>query len=82
MFTLIGTIACPVVNAGDEPFSMAVDRTGIAYTVFFNPNRTDPLLGGELFRVSTATASCERDDLQAQPEPSVPHLRHGLLERR
>jgi hypothetical protein len=56
-FTLIGTIACPVVNAGDEPFSMAVDRTGIAYTVFSNPSNA--LLGGELFRVSTATASCQ-----------------------
>jgi hypothetical protein len=69
MFTLIGTIACPVVNAGDEPFSMAVDRTGIAYTVFFNPNPTDPLLGGELFRVSTATASCEATTYKPNQNP-------------
>jgi len=56
-FTKIGTIACPVVNVGDEPFSMAVDRTGIAYVVF--SNQTTLGLGGELFRVSTATAACE-----------------------
>ena len=61
-FTLIGTISCPVANPGDEPFSMAVDRTGIAYTVFTN---NDPALGGELFRVSTATASCQPTTYQA-----------------
>ncbi len=32
------------------PFSMAVDRTGIAYVLYSD---------GELFRVSTATAACE-----------------------
>jgi hypothetical protein len=46
-FRLIGKIACP---AGDAtPFSMAVDRRGIAYVLF-----TDE----RLYRVSTATAAC------------------------
>jgi hypothetical protein len=49
-FTKVGTIDCPA-PPGDEPFSMAVDRKGIAYIVF------DP--SGQLFRVSTATAACE-----------------------
>lgn len=48
-FHTIGTIACPALP-GDTPFSMAVDRDGIAY-VLFN--------FGELFRVSTLTASCQ-----------------------
>jgi hypothetical protein len=45
----LGTIACPAAP-GDQPFSMAVDRTGIAYVVF-RPS-------GDLFRVSTATLTC------------------------
>jgi hypothetical protein len=45
-FTQIGAIACP---SASQPFSMAVDRKGIAYIVFQD---------GELFRVSTATAAC------------------------
>jgi hypothetical protein len=48
--TRIGTIDCPL-DAGASPFSMAVDRKGIAYVVF-TPT-------GQLFRVSTATASCQ-----------------------
>src|SRR5215467_127517 len=48
-FTFIGPIACPTTTAGATPFSMAVDRKGIAFSVF-----TD----GELFRISTATAAC------------------------
>ncbi len=47
-FTSIGTIACPTAST-DFPFSMAVDRQGIAYVVFQS---------GNLFRVSTADASC------------------------
>jgi hypothetical protein len=49
-FTPIGTLKCPTVNAGAQPFSMAVDRTGIAYVLYQD---------GELFRVSTATARCQ-----------------------
>lgn len=46
-FRLVGTLACP---AGDAtPFSMAVDRRGVAYVLF-----TD----GNLFQVSTQTAAC------------------------
>ena len=48
-FTPIGTLACPD-PAGGQPFSMAVDRRGIAYSIF-----TD----GNLFRVDTASAACE-----------------------
>jgi len=55
--TTIGTISCPIANpmAAPTPYSMAVDRQGIASVVF-----TD----GELFRVSTATASCEATGFQ------------------
>jgi hypothetical protein len=45
-FTTIGQIVCP---SSSTPFSMAIDRAGIAYIVFQD---------GELFRVSTATAAC------------------------
>jgi hypothetical protein len=47
-FTTIGGLSCPA--QGGMPFSMAVDRTGIAYVLY-----TD----GEIFRVSTATAGCQ-----------------------
>jgi hypothetical protein len=47
-FTTIGHLSCPAAS-GSQPFSMAVDRTGIAYVLYED---------GELFRVSTATASC------------------------
>jgi hypothetical protein len=47
-FTSIGKLACP--SAGTTtPFSMAVDRKGVAYVVY-----TD----GKLYRVSTATGAC------------------------
>ena len=47
-FHLIGNISCPA-NPGETPFSMAVDRKGVAYVEFSD---------GELFKVSTATAAC------------------------
>ncbi|HEX3344752.1 MAG TPA: hypothetical protein VHS09_09280 [Polyangiaceae bacterium] len=47
-FTQLGTIACPDPT-GSDPFSMAVDRKGIAYIVFQS---------GALYRVSTANAAC------------------------
>jgi hypothetical protein len=47
-FTPIGVLNCPTRNPS-TPFSMAVDRTGIAYVLYAD---------GELFRVSTATAAC------------------------
>ena len=48
-FTTIGPINCPGAN-GQTPFSMGVERSGTAYSVF-----TD----GRLFRVSTANAACQ-----------------------
>lgn len=47
-FTTIGTIMCPDPR-GTDPFSMAVDRAGIAYVLFSS---------GYLYRVSTRTAVC------------------------
>ena len=47
-FTLIGVLACPA-TARAYPWSMTVDRKGIAYSVFSD---------GNLFRVDTATAAC------------------------
>jgi hypothetical protein len=50
-FTLIGKLVCPDPSA---PFSMAVDRKGIAF-VLYSTGGTDR---GRLYRVSTATAAC------------------------
>ena len=47
-FKFISKIACPA-PAGDTPFSMAVDRKGVAYVEF-----TDQ----RIYRVSTATGAC------------------------
>ena len=51
-FTTIERILCPALP-GETPFSMAVDRTGLAYILFSNvdSNRDHPF--GELFRTST-----------------------------
>jgi hypothetical protein len=62
-FTFIGTIDCPA-PLGAEPFSMAVDHTGVAYVVFSNrtiENGVQVILpgDGDIFRVSTKTAACE-----------------------
>ena len=48
-FTKVGSIACPGAGTA-TPFSMGVDRAGIAYSVFND---------GRLFRISTANASCQ-----------------------
>ncbi|HEY1955398.1 MAG TPA: hypothetical protein VGH28_07290 [Polyangiaceae bacterium] len=47
-FTSIGTISCP---GPSSPNSMAVTRSGIAFTNF---------LDGELFEISTANAACKK----------------------
>jgi hypothetical protein len=47
-YRLIGRINCP---SAANPFSMAVDRAGVAYVLYSD---------GELFRVSTRNASCSR----------------------
>lgn len=58
-FTRIGFLSCPVsINADTQPFSMAVDRSGIAYVVYRD---------GELFRVSTATAACQSTSWRPDP---------------
>jgi hypothetical protein len=55
-FTRIGHISCPA-PASSQPFSMAVDRRGVAYVVF--DSRSPGGAGrGALYRVSTATAAC------------------------
>jgi hypothetical protein len=53
--TKIGTIDCP---SDSQPFSMAVDRQGVAYVLF---------MSGELFRVSTLTASCKPTSFVSDP---------------
>jgi hypothetical protein len=55
-FSEIGVIACRG-GGSSSPFSMAVDRRGIAYSVFAN---------GDLFRIDTASAAC-------QPTPFLPN---------
>jgi hypothetical protein len=52
-FKSIGTIQCPTSS---NPNSMAVTRSGIAFTNFFD---------GELFEVSTANAACKATTYQA-----------------
>jgi hypothetical protein len=47
-FTTIERILCPALP-GETPFSMAVDRTGVAYIVFSDTAHSF----GELFRIST-----------------------------
>ncbi|MEA2752499.1 MAG: hypothetical protein QOI41_6642 [Myxococcales bacterium] len=47
-FKLVGNLVCPVVGNA-TPFSMAVDRRGVAYVLYSD---------GNLFRVSTATGAC------------------------
>jgi hypothetical protein len=55
LFTFVGAIACPSTTPNDTPFSMAVDRTGVADIVYQS---------GALFRVSTATAACASTPFQ------------------
>lgn len=52
-FHLIGHVACASGTA--TPWSMAVERTGIAWSVFND---------GRLFRISTANASCKSTSYQ------------------
>jgi hypothetical protein len=49
-FRQIGRISCPTADPTATPFSMAVDRKGVALIVFND---------GRLYRVSTATAACQ-----------------------
>ena len=56
-FTFISNIACPS-NGSATPFSMAVDRKGIAYVAYND---------GNLYRVSTATGACIPTTFQPHP---------------
>lgn len=47
-FKLVGNLVCPGTGSA-TPFSMAVDRRGVAYVLYND---------GKLYRVSTATAAC------------------------
>lgn len=55
-FKLIGHLACPAPPSY-HPFSMAVDRKGSAYILY--SNQANQTLGGPIFKVSTANASCQ-----------------------
>jgi hypothetical protein len=57
MFTLIGGIDCPT-SPGSQPFSMAVNREGVAYTIFSQESAAGVLEAAGLFRVSMKTAAC------------------------
>ena len=59
--TKIGTIACP--SKGADPFSMAVDRKGIAWVLYDDSH---------LYRVSTKDASCTATSFK--PDQSGFHL--------
>jgi hypothetical protein len=59
-FRSIGNLNCPTHGMSASPFSMAVDRTGVAYVLFGeDPAADGAFTNGELFRVSTATAACQ-----------------------
>ncbi len=51
-FKLIGTVSC---SGSSAPFSMAVNRLGIAYSVFVD---------GHVFQISTANAACKSTTYQ------------------
>ncbi len=55
-FATLGSISCPT-SGSSSPFSMAVDREGIAYVEFADQTPTETL-GANLYRVSTKTTSC------------------------
>ncbi len=67
-FATIGTIECPNVGSA-TPFSMAVDRQGVAYVVFSD---------GQLFRVSTLTASCKATGFVAGQSGFAPTFGMGF----
>lgn len=57
-FKFIGNLVCPVVGSA-TPFSMAVDRRGVAYVLYND---------GNIYRVSTATAACTGTTFQPNQE--------------
>jgi hypothetical protein len=65
-FTLVGPLECSTPSTGWGPFSMAVDRQGIAYVLWVD-SRFQPTQS-TLYRVDTATAG--RTALSAPAPPS------------
>lgn len=63
---LVSPIACPSVSS---PFSMAVDREGVAYVLYFD---------GELFRVSTRTGACVATTFRPGQVPSFERFGMGF----
>ncbi len=55
--TTIGPVSCPTAST---PFSMAVDRLGIAYSIFSDPMT----MVGTLWRVDTRNAGCQSTTFQ------------------
>jgi hypothetical protein len=55
-FVSVGVIDCPGTSGVANPFSMAVDRQGVAYVIFSNASNG---AATGLFRVSTKTAECK-----------------------
>jgi hypothetical protein len=53
---IIGTLDCPLIDSSSTPFSMAVDRSGLAYVLYQD---------GELFKVSTKDARCRATSFAA-----------------
>ncbi len=54
-FKVIGILSCPAMP-NSNPFSMAVDRKGTAYVLYSS---------GQIFKVSTANASCQATSYMA-----------------
>jgi len=64
-FTQIGKLTCPA--NGSHPFSMAVDRKGVAYVEYEN---------GMIFQVDTADAACSKTAYV--PDPTPPFSNFGM----
>jgi hypothetical protein len=56
-FTQVGYVNCPGSSAFFQPFSMSVDRSGIAWILY--RDQTDPQVPPQLFRYDTLTQQCD-----------------------
>ncbi len=58
-FSVIGSLVCPD-PFGRNPFSMAVDRLGNAYVLYYDdPGAGPPTTPGNIFKVNLNNAACE-----------------------
>jgi hypothetical protein len=57
-FTPIGSLSCPDPY-GRSPFSMAVDRQGNAYVLYFAPAQGGAAIPGDIFKVDLNNAHCQ-----------------------